>query len=799
VSGPIVTDESVRADFAPGRYPKFPDPSQEDLAFRLRKPTQRSSPPAFLATLTVVVLFATSTWTQAANYYIRAAGPLGNGSGSSAANAADASTAAKYDAIVNAQNTPGEVIFYTAGTYPTSCRIPANNGVTHQGAGIGKTIIQIANGACTSGVNAGSWLFLGQASPNNHFACYDMTIDFNTANQPAWTNQLDYCTVAFGLYTPNNCTIQRVKFINLASQNYETFVIFFSNGGANGNCFNNLIDSCIFTQPMQSGNVNSGMTVIYEGDWLPNISVDNTNVVSNCQFLNLKYPAFSDIAYCTCVTGPVVENCYASGIDGLWGCEPGSQGSANNGGMYVNQTCQVTGNILTNCGRVGGVLLHPNASAAFGSVNIQNNLMFLDQIPYQYYNSGAGPTFMQIQLTGGNGTSPVGTITVENNTVIAPPAPWNSDPALFLATCSGSELFRISALIVENNKMYGFPGSADYVNITTSQVTNYTKSANVFETGTPPTIPPMAAIVSPPGSTYTPSPNDTVVTKVGPTITDSSGNVWALTAGGQVSLNGAVLSYTANVVELAYVSGTVWQLNAGGNWYSFTSTGALGAGPTTASPLPKPTPTPVSAPTPTPVPKPTPTPVPKPTPTPVPAPTPTPVPKPTPSTNGTVVATVGPTITDALGNVWAITSGAQVSRNGAVVAYTANVIELAYVNGVVWQLNASENWYSFTPTGALGIGPTSTSPLSAQSPKDTAVTTVGPGITDSALNVWELTSGGQVSLNGAIIAYTANVVEMAYVNGTVWQSNASGNWYSFTPTGALGLGPTITSPLPTNQ
>ena len=77
-----------------------------------------------------------------------------------------------------------------------------------------------------------------------------------------------------------------------------------------------------------------------------------------------------------------------------------------------------------------------------------------------------------------------------------------------------------------------------------------------------------------------------------------------------------------------------------------------------------------------------------------------------------MVTTVGPTITDHLGNVWAITSGAQVSLNGSTAAtsYTANVVEIAYVNTVVWQENASGDWYSFTSTGALATGPT-TSPL----------------------------------------------------------------------------------------
>jgi hypothetical protein len=81
------------------------------------------------------------------------------------------------------------------------------------------------------------------------------------------------------------------------------------------------------------------------------------------------------------------------------------------------------------------------------------------------------------------------------------------------------------------------------------------------------------------------------------------------------------------------------------------------------------------------------------------------------SPNNTVVTTVGPTITDATGSVWAITAAAQVTLNGNVISYTSGVVEIAYVNGVVWQRNNAGNWYSFNANGSLGIGPTKTSPL----------------------------------------------------------------------------------------
>jgi hypothetical protein len=467
------------AGFPAVRSPEFLDPHRENPAFRPKsRQTRNWTPQPFLATLSAIFLFGSIAWTQAANFYINASGPVGNGSGSSASNAADASSASKYGAIVQAHNAPGTVIVYAAGTFQAIPTLPSYSNVTHQGAGIGKTIIRIPNGGCASGTNGGSQLFRSQGPTVSGFKFFDATVDFNTANQPAWANRT-MCSVAFVFFTPDHCTIQRVKFINLCSQQSETFVIFFNNGGAKGNCNNNLIDSCIFTQPMRSGNVNSGMTLIYLGDWLPYITVDNTNIVNNCQFINLKYPDFSDIHYVTCVTGPMVTNCTATGIDGLWGCEPGSQGSANSGKMYINQTCQVTGNTVSNSGSVGGILLHPDTNGAFGSVNVQNNTASLDQHPYQFLGP-RGPQFFSIQTAGGSGTSSIGNVTIQNNTVTAPPSPWTVNPRLVIATSTSPSLFRVNSLTIINNQMISFPGDGSDLEVNKAQVRTYTNRGNTF-------------------------------------------------------------------------------------------------------------------------------------------------------------------------------------------------------------------------------------------------------------------------------------------------------------------------------
>jgi hypothetical protein len=224
-------------------------------------------------------------------------------------------------------------------------------------------------------------------------------------------------------------------------------------------------------------------------------------------------------------------------------------------------------------------------------------------------------------------------------------------------------------------------------------------------------------------------------------------------------------------------------------------------------------------------PTPTPAPTPAPTPTPTPAPTPTPTPALTPSANDTVVTGTTKAIVDASGNKWTITAGGQVAVNGVADTTTAHVIELAYVNQTIWQENSSKLWWGETmPTaGWSPAAGTSTSPLPATptptpaptptptpaptptptpaltpSANDTVVTGTTKAIVDANGNKWTITAGGQVAVNGVADTTTANVIELAYVNQTIWQENSSKLWWGET-TPTAGWSPaagTSTSPLP---
>lgn len=100
---------------------------------------------------------------------------------------------------------------------------------------------------------------------------------------------------------------------------------------------------------------------------------------------------------------------------------------------------------------------------------------------------------------------------------------------------------------------------------------------------------PVGASPPPPTIVILPaSPDNTVVVGTAGSLTDAHSNVWSITAGGQVAVNGQVDSTTSRVTELAYEGGKIWQENADNLWWDKTlTTDAWGPiGGTATSPVP---------------------------------------------------------------------------------------------------------------------------------------------------------------------------------------------------------------------
>ena len=156
---------------------------------------------------------------------------------------------------------------------------------------------------------------------------------------------------------------------------------------------------------------------------------------------------------------------------------------------------------------------------------------------------------------------------------------------------------------------------------------------------------------------------------------------------------------------------------------------------------------------------------------------------------GTIIYPGSGAITDSVGRVWSIDSNGKVVQNGQIDHRTDSVLQMAYdSNGVVWQENANDLWWKYDPPNQDWrpfVG-TSTVPIPfTPSPNGTK----GSNIVDNSGNKWSIV-GGQVAVDGNVDPATANVTNLAFVNGKVWQENASGLWWSkTTPAGTWSPDP----------
>ncbi|WP_428486787.1 cellulase family glycosylhydrolase [Rhodopila sp.] len=171
----------------------------------------------------------------------------------------------------------------------------------------------------------------------------------------------------------------------------------------------------------------------------------------------------------------------------------------------------------------------------------------------------------------------------------------------------------------------------------------------------------------------------------------------------------------------------------------------------------------------------------------------------------TLMAGSSGSVVDAQGNAWTITSSGQVALNGAADPTTANVTELAYANGLIWQQNTAHLWWSKSQPSAAwdpSAGPSNSPvPPAATTPNsnDSVINGAGQTITDAAGNQWAIDGSGQITFNGVADTSTANVIKLANINGTIWQEDSANLWWDKTaPTDPWGpANGTSTSPLPT--
>ena len=155
-----------------------------------------------------------------------------------------------------------------------------------------------------------------------------------------------------------------------------------------------------------------------------------------------------------------------------------------------------------------------------------------------------------------------------------------------------------------------------------------------------------------------------------------------------------------------------------------------------------------------------------------------------------VITTEGPSLT-ANGHSWSLLNG-QVAVDGGGDPTTSRVVAIESDRGRIYQENADKNWWSKAQPGdnwTFGPPPDgSVDPPLHVSANNSVLTDGRHTIVDAANNTWSIVNG-QVSVDGTVDQTTANVVELAYENGKIWQENAGALWWSKTTPSELVVAP----------
>jgi endoglucanase len=258
-----------------------------------------------------------------------------------------------------------------------------------------------------------------------------------------------------------------------------------------------------------------------------------------------------------------------------------------------------------------------------------------------------------------------------------------------------------------------------------------------------------------------PSPSGTSIPQTSQII-DAKGNTWTLSASKTVLLNGTPAGYTNNVILILYYNGTIYQENSAGGWWAWTNGAWVGtSNPQTNSSTGS-----------------------------------------CGSSNG-VGSSILPTTNLCNSGIASIVTG-----NGTLWNWTCGntscsaPVQSASVNGYCGSANgssvksapSSNLCSSGVATAVSGNGPwtwtcggtgggsdaTCTASLSQSASFAGATIPSASQIVDSKGNTWTLSSSNTVLINGNAAGYTSNVSLILYYNGTIYQENSSGGWWSWT-------------------
>jgi hypothetical protein len=156
------------------------------------------------------------------------------------------------------------------------------------------------------------------------------------------------------------------------------------------------------------------------------------------------------------------------------------------------------------------------------------------------------------------------------------------------------------------------------------------------------------------------------------------------------------------------------------------------------------------------------------------------------SPDGTTVPTATQ-IVDNSGAVWTLGAGETILRNGlqAAAGYGSAIF---WKNSTVYVFGTDSNWWQWTGSGWLNIGPTRPGGVTV-SADGTMAPTNSTQIVDNSGNIWTIAGGAAILKNG-IPATGGYGSKIYWKSNTVYVYGTDNNWWQWTGSGWVNIGST---------
>ncbi|HEY0790334.1 MAG TPA: carbohydrate-binding protein [Chthoniobacterales bacterium] len=375
----------------------------------------------------------------------------------------DASSAAKYDALVQRFKSNVD-IYYAAGVYLTNgwnnATTTAGTNCRHLGAGIDQTIIRLTS-------TATGWVMFAvdYNQRADGFQMYNLTLDANANQNTAF--QQHKTSVTQVNINGSNILFKNDKFIGFgtAIQGNECFPFFIgSSGYFAGQTFSHVhLDSCTFTSPA-TGNQDGCSISTVAAD--PSVNTVDF-LTTNCQFLNVA----SDFTYCHALCGNICTYNTVNGGDVGWYSEPGSWGGSN----VATAAAVIDHNTFINVNRALLLTFHPNGQWN-APVTFSNNTVTMPNI----WSSSV------VDINGSVGIFPtVKSMSIIGNTIGGVNQKTSDASAYYGVRSSGfgTQGPVIGSLTIQNNHFNSYVPSGQEFSLNTKADPQVTASGNVYSNG----------------------------------------------------------------------------------------------------------------------------------------------------------------------------------------------------------------------------------------------------------------------------------------------------------------------------